>query len=114
LRGINRHVALRLRQRTRAKEKRLETAQVNALQAPKTTTLSTSAIKALDRVLRAVDSLPTQYREVLVLRYWEKLSNEEIANRLGIPLGTVGSRMARANSILAEKLKAFLGQENKK
>ena len=110
LRSINRHGALRLL-RQRSHEQRLATAQAEALVAPQPTTLSTTAVKAKDNILHAVDSLPEQYREVLVLRYWEKLSNAQIAKRLGIPMGTIGSRMARANDLLAKKMKAILREE---
>ena len=55
-------------------------------------------------VLREVDQLPEAYREVVVLRYWEKLSTEEIAMRLGIPSGTVRSRLTRADGILARRV----------
>jgi len=112
LRSINRHHAFRLQRRS--KEERLGTAQADALEAPKHTTLSTTAVNTLDCILRVVDSLPQPHREVLVLRYWEKLSNDEIAERLGIPSGTVCSRMARANQILVQKVKAMLRRENPK
>ncbi|MFH0940160.1 MAG: RNA polymerase sigma factor [Planctomycetota bacterium] len=111
LRSINRHGAFKL-QRREAREERLSTAQANALEAPKKTTLSTTAVNTLDYILRVVDELPQLHREVLVLRYWEKLSNEEIAARLEIPLGTVCSRMARANKVLIQKVKAMLRREN--
>jgi RNA polymerase sigma-70 factor (ECF subfamily) len=114
LRGINRNVALNLRRkRSRAHEERLGTAEMDAIAAPgNPTTGPSSPVQSAAGVMRAVDSLPEQFREVLVLRYWEKLSNDEIADRLGIPNGTVCSRMARADRMLAKKLKSFIQQEN--
>ncbi len=113
LRGINRNLAQNLvRQRTRHKEERLATGQLDAVPAPGNTTGGKAAIKPEDAVARAVDSLPEQFREALVLRYWEKLSNDEIAQRLGIPPGTVRSRLARADRMLSEKLKAVVHQES--
>jgi RNA polymerase sigma-70 factor (ECF subfamily) len=44
------------------------------------------------RVRSAVDALPADQREVLVLGYFEGLSSSEIATRLDIPMGTVKSR----------------------
>jgi RNA polymerase sigma factor (sigma-70 family) len=61
-------------------------------------------------VVRAVDSLPDPFREVVVLRYWEKFSTEEIAVRLGIPAGTVRSRLTRADGMLARKLASLLNE----
>ena len=113
LRGINRNMALNLRRkRSRAHEERLGTAEMDALQAPGgPTTGPASPVQSSAAIMRAVDSLPEQFREVLVLRYWEKLSNDEIATRLGIPNGTVCSRMARADRMLTKKLKSFIQQE---
>lgn len=53
--------------------------------------------------LRAVlSALPSEQRTVLVLGYFEGLSSSEIAERLGIPLGTVKSRVAAALAQLRE------------
>jgi RNA polymerase sigma-70 factor (ECF subfamily) len=53
------------------------------------------------QVQRALEALPTDFREVLVLREIEGLSYKEIAAIVGIPLGTVMSRLARARERLA-------------
>lgn len=113
LRGINRNLAHNIqRQRRRAKEERISTGQLDAVAAPSHTTGGKAAVSAEDVVARAVDSLPEQFREVLVLRYWEKLSNDQISERLDIPAGTVRSRMARADRMLSEKLKTVINQES--
>ena len=57
-----------------------------------------------EQVQVALASLPALYREVLVLREWEGLSYQEIAQVLGCPVGTVMSRLGRAR----EKLKNAL------
>ena len=48
----------------------------------------------------AVEALPLQYREVLILRELEELSYKEIARVADIPVGTVMSRLARARGLL--------------
>jgi len=57
-----------------------------------------------DEVLRAIDSLPLPYREVVVLRDVEELHYEEIATMLNVPVGTVKSRLFRAREMLQDKL----------
>jgi RNA polymerase sigma-70 factor (ECF subfamily) len=51
--------------------------------------------QTVEQVRRAIEALPTDFREVLVLRELEGLSYKEIAAIVGIPLGTVMSRLAR-------------------
>ncbi len=57
-----------------------------------------------DLLSRAVDELPVEFREVVVLRDVQDLSYKEIARILGIPLGTVMSRLARARRRLQSAL----------
>jgi RNA polymerase sigma-70 factor (ECF subfamily) len=61
---------------------------------------------ALDgaRVQRLVARLPAELVAVLELAYFDGLSTSEIAERLGIPPGTVKSRTARALSLLREAI----------
>lgn len=54
---------------------------------------------------RCIDQLPTKYREVLILYYFEELSYEEIAEVLHIPASTVGVRLSRGKSIFKELFK---------
>jgi RNA polymerase sigma factor (sigma-70 family) len=55
-------------------------------------------------VNKSLAELPTEYREVLVLRELEQLSYREIANIAGIPLGIVMSRISRARQQLQRVL----------
>jgi len=57
-----------------------------------------------DRLLRAMDSLDTKHRSVLVLRYFNDLSYQEIAEALDIPLGTVKSRLNQSLKYLKEQM----------
>ncbi len=52
----------------------------------------------------AIDTLRPEYREVVVLRFQEELSYEEIADVLDLPLGTVKSYLHRARAELAEAI----------
>ncbi|HEX5218283.1 MAG TPA: sigma-70 family RNA polymerase sigma factor [Verrucomicrobiae bacterium] len=56
-------------------------------------------------VRRALAELPAHYREVVVLRHYEGLKFREIGDVLGIPEGTVKSRMAEALGQLNRLLK---------
>ncbi len=55
-------------------------------------------------VRRALGRLPEKHRVVLVLREVEGMSYEEIAEALGVPVGTVESRLHRARAGLARRL----------
>jgi len=56
------------------------------------------------RVHRALEGLPEREREVISLAYWSGLSQSEVAEFLGIPLGTVKTRTRAALRQLAEIL----------
>ena len=55
-------------------------------------------------VARAVAALPDKHRVVLLLREADGMSYEEIAESLGVAVGTVESRLHRARAALARKL----------
>ena len=56
------------------------------------------------RVRRVLSALSAEQQEVLVLGYFEGLSSSEIATQVGIPIGTVKSRVAAALSALRQAL----------
>jgi len=56
------------------------------------------------RIHRALETLPEREREVIALAYWSDLSQSEVADKLGIPLGTVKTRTRAALAHLAELL----------
>jgi RNA polymerase sigma-70 factor, ECF subfamily len=60
-----------------------------------------------DEVLRAIDELPEQFREAVVLSDVEGMSYEEVARILEVPIGTVKSRLFRARRLLQGKLYAY-------
>lgn len=62
-------------------------------------------------IRRYIDTLPSHYKDPLELRLSENLSIEEIAKRLGKPIGTIKSNLSRAVTILRQRLEAdgYLG-----
>jgi RNA polymerase sigma-70 factor (ECF subfamily) len=60
------------------------------------------------RVREHVGALPPRFAEVILLRYFEELSEKETAARLGVPVGTVKSRVHHG----LRKLAAAIGGEN--
>ena len=57
-----------------------------------------------DRVRSAIERLPVEFREPIVLREMEGLAYKEIAWVLKIPIGTVMSRLSRARALLMNEL----------
>lgn len=64
-----------------------------------------------DTVLTAVMRLPAKYREVVLLRYYERLKLKEVASALRLSEGTIRSRLNRANRILRDRLKEWYYEE---
>jgi RNA polymerase sigma-70 factor, ECF subfamily len=60
-------------------------------------------------VRQAVLSLPTHFREVIVLCHLQEMNYAEACEVLACPLGTVRSRLARARMLLVGKLRALKG-----
>lgn len=67
-----------------------------------------SEVETLDpqRLQEAILSLPPEFRIVLLLHYMEKLKYREIAEQLGVPIGTVMSRINRAKEQLRRYVRA--------
>ena len=64
------------------------------------------------RVQGAIQQLPIELREIIMLREYEELSYREIASTLGCPAGTVMSRLARARKRLRTVLSETMEQTN--
>ena len=62
-------------------------------------------------IKNAMEELPAEFREILILRHQESLSYNEIGETLKIPIGTVMSRLARARGKLKQYLAASVSQE---
>lgn len=61
-----------------------------------------------DEVIHAIDSLPVEFREAVVLRHVENLSYEEIAQITGVQVGTVKSRLFRGRRLLKRQLRNYV------
>jgi RNA polymerase sigma-70 factor (ECF subfamily) len=61
----------------------------------------------------AVAALPETYRQVILLKYYEGLSCQEIGERLGMPLGTVTKTLSRAYVLMRQELQAGARAEEK-
>lgn len=62
-------------------------------------------------VRQALEKLPPNFREVLILRELEGLSYEDIANITGMPTGTVMSSLSRARSRLRQTLRRLMNAD---
>ena len=71
--------------------------------------LATVRKEELREVLAAMAELPPAYRAALTLRHMQQLSYQEVADALGIPLGTVKTHLHRARAALKAKLGATRG-----
>lgn len=70
-----------------------------------------------DEVTIAINSLPIDFRTVILLCDIEGFTYEEISKIIDVPIGTVRSRLFRARNMLKEKLKNYaqsLGYEDKR
>ena len=67
-----------------------------------------------DAVNRAIDRLPEDLKTAIVLREFEGLSYEEIAETMNCPIGTVRSRIFRAREAIAEELRPVLNTSKDK
>ena len=57
----------------------------------------------------AIDALPWEYRELILLRHFGDLPYEDIARLKKMPLGTVKNKLFRGRQMLKEKLTDYLG-----
>ena len=57
---------------------------------------------------KAVDNLPSDYRELIQLRHFAEMSYEEIASMKKLPLGTVKNKLFRARNLLKDALESFV------
>lgn len=106
LTGIALRQAAKWRQ-TRQKKNRFPTRPATDSQIGPATDPETAAVDSRMDAAAVLAKLPPEYRQILVLRELEGMSYEEIAQALGIPQGTVESRLHRARLELKKLLKLY-------
>ncbi|MBN2128854.1 MAG: sigma-70 family RNA polymerase sigma factor [Sedimentisphaerales bacterium] len=67
-----------------------------------------------ERVQQVIANMPESLREILILAYFNKFSYKQMAEVLGIPIGTVKSRLHTAVARFAKDWKAFAGSKEVK
>jgi RNA polymerase sigma factor (sigma-70 family) len=92
-RDVQRQLAAYMRVDARPHDDALEGAEERA-----------DASREHDALIEALKSLPEEYLETILLHVWAELSYSEIAQTLGIPLGTVQSRINRARTKVREQI----------
>ncbi|MBN2467742.1 MAG: sigma-70 family RNA polymerase sigma factor [Deltaproteobacteria bacterium] len=58
-------------------------------------------------VRKTLESLPEQFRSILIMREFEEMSYSDIADSLGCPVGTVRSRLFHARRVFKENLERY-------
>jgi RNA polymerase sigma factor (sigma-70 family) len=101
-------VALRVSARTKVEAARRRKHERKAAEGMSMTSTANELVDDPDRAAAAlheeVARLPDRYREAVVLYYFESQTCDEVARRLGRPVGTLKARLARARGLLKERL----------
>jgi RNA polymerase sigma-70 factor (ECF subfamily) len=110
LRRVVTNLSINSLQRTRRPATLPELSDDRALQSRDRRTEDEEPREDLQRVRSAMDRLDDSKRAILMLRAQEQLSYEQLAAHLGVPVGTVMSRLNRARAALLEEMKRDLKQ----
>jgi RNA polymerase sigma factor (sigma-70 family) len=98
-------VAYRMALKVRADLRRRQARQAEPIAEPAADPASEAACRELECILvEEVHALAEKYRTPILLCYWEGLTNEEAARRLGWPMGTVKTRLLKARQLLHKRL----------
>jgi RNA polymerase sigma-70 factor (ECF subfamily) len=101
--SIVRNVSLTWRQRTAGDAHTVDIADIGVAGGHETDAAAIESSER-ERIVGAIESLPEEFREIIVLREIEELSYKEISTVVGVPVGTVMSRLARGRKRLAALL----------
>ena len=82
------------------KEKRHRSFEEYVVDHEPSSEFSTERMELID----AVSHLPEEYRQIITLKYFGDYSTQQIAETLNIPMGTVGTRVRKALSLLRDEL----------
>jgi RNA polymerase sigma factor (sigma-70 family) len=101
LHGVAHRLAVRVRAQARLRQER----ERQAAERPAGGAASGQAWRELQELLDTeLRRLPAKHREALVVCYLEGATQEDAARRLGLPLGTLRSRLARARALFQKRL----------
>jgi RNA polymerase sigma-70 factor (ECF subfamily) len=64
----------------------------------------------LQRLMAAVEALPEDYREVVMLYYYEDVTYRDLAETLGVSTATINARLTKARAMLRERLGGKVGR----
>lgn len=92
--------ALNVVRDTRSRTRLLEREQGALL--PAARLADSTRVVGVDLLARLCDRLDTAHREVLVARYLDEMTQDEIASLYGVSRKTVGKRLARVDAVAAE------------
>jgi len=82
---------------------------VEDVPAPDTCALQGLLSKEQKNIMRnCINELPPDFKQTVMLHYFEDMKLEEIAVKLNVPQGTVHSRIGRAREMLRDKIKAYV------
>lgn len=96
------------------RQSRVETGDEEVLDIPCVSASPEEMIDSKNRqkiILSAVNHLPAKMKKVVILAEFEGWSQEKIADKLGIPVGTVKSRLFNAKKLLSEQLSFLIKGE---
>lgn len=111
--GVARNMVLRRLEVHRTRKQGVETPDSELEQHPdpdETLLDGMSRRETVERVRRAVLSLPSPYRETIVLCDLGEASYEDAATAMECPIGTVRSRLSRGRALLMDKLSGYKGE----
>ncbi len=72
-----------------------------------------TAAEQRERVVDSINGLPSDYRVVVLLRYWNNMRYDSIAALLSLPLSTVKGRLYKAKQMLRERLKWYVEESER-
>ena len=71
---------------------------------PETDSLALDREEELQQLMAAVEDLPEDYREVVMLYYYEDVTYRDLAQTLGVSTATINARLTKARAMLRERL----------
>jgi RNA polymerase sigma-70 factor (ECF subfamily) len=97
--------------RRRAAERRVDSLDEVDVAAPETAEVPVWTSVSPEQLAQAIAALDDEFRSVYQMHAIQSLSYQQISERLGLPLNTVGTRLSRARRKLRAMLEAAVGSE---